>query len=131
MGANTNKNTSSGDSTTTTAELQHRLVLLQDDESCTTDRPVVRNHLVLTCGRCRDKTHLKGLLQQQLKTTSPIVAAPTYKKKITSSITSLNGGSSSDGNGNLADNFVSLPPARSSYPVNNRKKKTPPQVVGM
>ena len=119
--ANTNKNTSSGDSATT-AELQHRLVLLQDDESCTTDRPVVRNHLVLTCGRCRDKTHLKGLLQQQLKTTSPIVAAPTYKKK-------MNGGSGSDGNGNLADNFVSLPPARSSYQANNRKKKTPPQVV--
>jgi len=125
--ANTNNNTNSVDSgSTNTASLQHRLVLLRDDESCSTDRLVARNHLVLTCGRCRDKIHLKGLLQQQLKTTSPNVAAPTYKKKMTSSITSLNGGNSSDGIGSLANNFVSLPPACSSHQVNNRKKKALP-----
>jgi hypothetical protein len=126
---NTNNNTNSGDSDSTAANIQHRLVLLLNDESCTADRSVVRNHLVLTCGRCRDKIHLKGLLQQQLKTTSSNVVAPTYKKKMISSITSLIGGSNSDGTGNLADNFEPLPPGRSSYQVNNRRKKPSPQVA--
>jgi hypothetical protein len=122
---NTKKISNCADAATTTADLQQRLVLLRDDESCTTDRSIVRNNLVLTCGRCRDKTHLKGLLQQQLKTTSSHLVGPIFKK-MTSSTTSFIVGSSGDGIENLADNFEPLPPARSSYQVNNRKKKHPP-----
>jgi len=112
-------NTNSSNKSTSYKTHHQRLVLLQDDE-----RSLVRNHLVLTCGRCQDKIYLNGFRrEQQMKTNLNATIIPI--SSTTSTITKM---------GNLADNFEPLPPSSATAvrPVSYGKKKpSPPQVVSM
>jgi hypothetical protein len=74
-----------------------------------------RNHLVLTCGRCRCKTYLKGLRREvhpastSAETTDRLVTAVEKKRKIQ--------------NHSLGDDFISLPkkePIRLTSAVGNK-----------
>lgn len=56
-----------------------RLVLLKNDRprnNCD------RNHFVLTCGRCRDRVHLRGMPKSTTTTISPVTTATKNKKKM-------------------------------------------------
>lgn len=103
------------------AAVNQHLVVLQDD-------PIIgrleRNRLVLTCGRCQDKTYIKGLRREQQQRTAirstPITSrgASGYIKKRAPPFVPVG-----DAN-NLAEDFVSLPRYRKKPP-----KPPPPRVA--
>lgn len=108
-----------------------RTVLLRDDPEGT--GPLDRNRLVLKCGRCQDKTFLKGLKREDLSTQQSQTATPKKGTKTshpksmrTNAVTK--GLGCSGGVNNLSENFEKLPKLSNS---NKNNKKEPPAAAGI
>lgn len=113
---NNGRRRSSGVATTRnddSATTNQQLVVLQDDPSI---GRLERNRLILTCGKCQDKTYIKGLRREQKQRTSirssaitSRGASATIKKRDPPFVPSGNAN-------NHEENFVSLPRYRKNPP---------------
>jgi len=96
-----------------------KLVLLRDDE--TLNRSLDRNHLVLTCGRCKDKTYLKGLRRDSSNANEEAAEYNPTKKKNTSQREFK-----MPKNGSLSENFERLPKLSKAKPLRKGVFQTSP-----
>jgi len=100
------------------SEHKGRIHLLRDEVEL--GRPTLdRNHLVLTCGRCGDRTRLKGLKREPPKLERKMPPPPNCA---TLKLPNTSAGGNGDVD-NLSGNFEHLP--RLSNNNNNHKKKPP------
>ena len=120
LASNNNYNNSPNNPETT----KGRLHLLRDEVDL---GPSIldRNHLVLTCGRCGDRTRLKGLKRELPKLEWKKPPQPPYCAPLKSPSTSasVNGNRNGDVD-NLSGNFEHLP--RLNNNKNNHNQKKPP-----
>lgn len=111
---NNRRNLPSVDTPAAAAAPKTKLVILKDDPSAL--GPLDRNRLVLTCGRCRHKTYLKGL-RRDLPTQPPQPkATPKVMAGVVPTTPTTNGGVA-----NLSENFERLPE------LSNQKHKDKPR----
>lgn len=113
---------SSGSMAAEGASPRQKLVLLRDDPGI---GRLERHRMVVTCGRCKDKTYLKGLRRgQQEQQQQQRLQTPKTKQE------TANARASQDlrhGAGDLSENFERLPElAKKPPPTSNSIEKSPP-----